>query len=135
MPMKLCVAGKAIIFDTKKRILLLKESSKYIDGTNVGRWGVPGGRLEAEETIESGLIREVMEETGLVVRKGRLLDALENFPKISGKTVHIIRLYYECSIESNEVVLSEDHDEYRWVNKDEIESLDVMDDVKEIIKK
>ncbi len=131
--MKLFVAGKAVIFNDERKILVVRESGQYDEGTNVGRWDFPGGRFESNETIDDGLLREVKEETGLDVKRGRLLDALENFPEIKDEKVHIIRLYYECFASTQEVQLSEDHDEYKWIATDEFETHNVLD--KEIITK
>ncbi|MEO1069338.1 MAG: NUDIX domain-containing protein [Cyanobacteria bacterium J06638_6] len=48
------------------RILLEKRS-------DCGLWGLPGGRIEAGESIEDSAIREVQEETGLAVQIVKLL--------------------------------------------------------------
>ncbi|MFN0154362.1 MAG: NUDIX hydrolase [Gaiella sp.] len=56
------VAGAAaIVFDDHGRVLLVKE--------NYGRhrWSLPGGAIEQDETPEEAVIRETLEETGLVV--------------------------------------------------------------------
>jgi ADP-ribose pyrophosphatase YjhB (NUDIX family) len=51
--MKLFVAAKAIIISEGK-VLLLREAA-YDEGTNVGKWGVPGGRIHDDEPILDGL--------------------------------------------------------------------------------
>lgn len=52
------VSAKAVIISAGK-VLLLKQ--------NDGRWDLPGGKVDDEESIVDGLIREVEEETGLKV--------------------------------------------------------------------
>jgi 8-oxo-dGTP diphosphatase len=41
------------------------------------QWSIPGGALELGETIRAGLAREMLEETGLVVRVGELIEVFE----------------------------------------------------------
>ena len=61
---KLFVATKAFI-EYEGKILILQESGKYVDGTNVGRYDVPGGRVEPGQRFDESLRREIKEETGL----------------------------------------------------------------------
>lgn len=126
--MKLFVAVKAIIVNEKREVLLLREASTYIDGTNIGRYDVPGGRIDVTESLEDALSREVMEETGLQVLTSNLVDVHDTFNEKGGETWHIIRLFYQVKCAEGEVVLSKDHDKYRWV------SLDSINDKQEIIQ-
>ncbi|MGG3506550.1 NUDIX domain-containing protein [Paenibacillus lautus] len=57
--MKIIVTGGAIIRDHHGRILLQRRS-------DYGNWGLPGGGMEAGESVEETMRREVLEETGLV---------------------------------------------------------------------
>lgn len=63
--MKIIVTGGAIIRDNEGRILLQKRS-------DYGNWGLPGGGMDAGESIEETMLREVFEETGLEVRQSEL---------------------------------------------------------------
>ena len=63
--MKFIVTGGAIIRDKLGRILMQKRS-------DYGNWGLPGGGMEAGESIEETMIREVFEETGLLVKQHEL---------------------------------------------------------------
>jgi ADP-ribose pyrophosphatase YjhB (NUDIX family) len=57
------------------RILLLNQD------TDAGRsWSLPGGKLEAGETLAQALAREMKEETGLDVLPGRLLYVCDHVP-------------------------------------------------------
>ncbi len=59
---RLFVATKAFILHEGK-ILILRESGKYIDGSNQGEYDVVGGRVEPGQKFDESLIREVKEET------------------------------------------------------------------------
>lgn len=58
--MRILVTGGAIIRDDQGRILLQRRS-------DYGNWGLPGGGMNAGESIEETMIREIYEETGLRV--------------------------------------------------------------------
>ncbi len=60
--MRILVTGGAIIRDHQGRILLQRRS-------DYGDWGLPGGGMDAGESVEETMIREVYEETGLVVKQ------------------------------------------------------------------
>lgn len=121
------LAAKAILRNPEGKFLILREAS-YEEGTNTGKWDVPGGRLKIGETMIDGLQREVMEECGLAVRVVRLLDAKETFNIIKGEKVHIVRLYYLCEADNSEVVLSEEHDLHEWIGDGEVSSREVLSD-------
>lgn len=99
-------AIKAIIQKADK-VLLIKKSDKV--DIYPGRWDLPGGRLNPDETWEQGLAREVQEETGLKVKLIReVRDWESNKWDTIGKTVF-------CEYMSGEVQLSWEHTEYRWI--------------------
>lgn len=45
------VAAKAVIFDNHK-VLIVREASTYEEGTNIGTWGLPGGRSNASSRVD-----------------------------------------------------------------------------------
>lgn len=112
---KLFVAVKAIIVNERREVLLLREASTYLDGTNVGRYDLPGGRIDTSEALEEALAREVMEETGLRVTTSELIDVHDTFNEKGGEVWHIVRLFYRVSCSEGEVILSKDHDAYQWL--------------------
>lgn len=57
----------AAIFDAEGRILCVRQ------GAGARRWTLPGGRMEAGETPDEALVREVREETGFEVTAGELI--------------------------------------------------------------
>ncbi|MDU5144483.1 MAG: NUDIX domain-containing protein [Paenibacillus dendritiformis] len=72
---KIIVTAGAIIRDRAGRVLLQKRS-------DYGNWGLPGGGMEPGEAIEDTMIREVYEETGLVV------EQYELYSIYSGERMH-----------------------------------------------
>lgn len=131
--MKLFVAAKALIVNNGK-VLLLREAA-YDEGTNVGKWGVPGGRIHDDEPILKGLDREVMEESGLTIKLGSVIGTIENFPVIKGEKCHILRLYYSCTYKGGEVVISNEHDKFGWFDHEEIKELDMAPGEFDLVKK
>ncbi len=59
------------------------------------RLELPGGGIELDESIESALIREFEEETGISVGIKKLLAAEDNFFTFNGSDAHGILLFYE----------------------------------------
>jgi ADP-ribose pyrophosphatase YjhB (NUDIX family) len=64
LPMVRCVG--AVVHDDGGRLLLIRRGHE----PGRGLWSLPGGRIEAGETPEQAVEREVREETGLAVRAG-----------------------------------------------------------------
>ena len=70
MEPKLFVAMKAFIVHDGK-VLILRESPKDTERTNVGKYDVVGGRVKLGQRFDESLLREIHEETGLAVKIGK----------------------------------------------------------------
>lgn len=112
---KLFVATKAFIMHNGK-VLLLREASKYNDGTNIGKYDVVGGRLEPGQRFDESLIREIKEETGIEVKIGKPFFVNEWRPNVRGEQWQIIGTFFECFSDTDQVELSKDHDDFIWIN-------------------
>ena len=105
--------GQKAFIEKNGEILVLRRQ----DG---GRLDLPGGKVQEGETdLEESLRREVREETGLEIEVEEPLLAWYNvFPKghrNEGKKIFLVG--YKCRYKSGNVVLSEEHGSYQWVNK------------------
>lgn len=121
------VACKAVIVNDEGKLLVVREASTYSEGTNIGRYGVPGGRVNPGEPFVKGLLREVYEEVGLKISVGRPLHVGEWFPEIKNVKNHIVAIYFECKVEGDGAVrLSEEHDDFRWIDFKQLKTLDIM---------
>ena len=112
----LFVAAKAFICNPQGQVLVLRESAKYVDGTNVGYYDVPGGRIKPGENHLDCLRREVREETGLEVEVGTPFATTEWCPTIHGEPWQIVGIFFRCTPKSMDVQLSTDHDDFKWIN-------------------
>jgi len=65
-----------------------------------GKFGVPGGFVDAGETLENSLIREVLEETSLVVTNLEYLCSFPNTYAYRAVAVDVIDAFYICNVES-----------------------------------
>ena len=130
--MKLFVGAKAIVV-FKGKVLLVRESKDYLEGSEVGKWDMVGGRIEPEEEVRVGLLREVKEEAGLDVVPIKLIDTFDGWPTIQGERCHVVRLYFLCEAQNDDVQLSPDHDKYEWVDPKNYGEKVLMNDIKEML--
>ncbi len=87
-----------------------------------GVWDFPGGKVEAGETPEAGLRREIKEETGLDVNVGRIDHVFANLTELP--QMQYFLLLYECVFKGGDIILNpEEHDEYRWVTIEELRQM------------
>lgn len=118
---KLWVATKAFI-EHKGKILVLCESGKYTDGTNEGTYDVVGGRLTPGEHFKEALHREVKEETGLDVEIKKPFYVNEWRPNVKGEQWQIVGIFFTCTTNIDRIILSKDHDSYKWIEPQDYES-------------
>ncbi len=112
---KLFVATKAFINHNGK-ILILRESSGYADGSNVAKFDVIGGRIKPGQRFDESLLREIHEETGLKASLGNAFFINEWRPIVRDEQWQIVGTFIECFTSSQKVILSNDHDKYEWID-------------------
>lgn len=100
------VTVKAVIRNQNGKYLIVREGE---------RWQAVGGRLEKGERLVEGLKRETEEETGIDnLQVGETVHVDEWFSKPEGELKHIVAVFYSCDVDSDEIVLSSEHQEYAW---------------------
>ena len=92
-PAQPIVGVGAVIVDHGKVVLVKRKYEPL-----AGQWSLPGGRLELGETLEAGLAREMVEETGLVVEVGPVVDVFDRILLDPERRVryHYVLVDYLC---------------------------------------
>ncbi|MBR2558541.1 MAG: NUDIX domain-containing protein [Methanobrevibacter sp.] len=110
------------------KILLLKIRSK--SSHDAGLWEIPGGKVKKGEFFDAALKREYKEETGLDIEVESLYNVIQrNYTACkTNEEIRSIQLIMNVSSISDEVTISEEHDDYGWFDKDEV--IKMMDDGK-----
>ena len=108
--------------------IIVNEKVKYCcRRTDFNRWGIIGGALEYNETLEDALKREVYEETGLIIKNPELFrtysgpDFFQIYP--NGDQVHGVLVVYICREFHGELVCDQtESKELRFFPLDELPS-------------
>jgi 8-oxo-dGTP diphosphatase len=106
----------AIVRDARGRLLMVRRGHEPAAGT----WSVPGGRVEPGESDTDAVVREVREETGLVVHAGELVGRVQR-PGPDG-TVYDIADYAAEGV-SGRLAAATDATDARWVEESELAGL------------
>ena len=115
--MKTIKVVAAVICDSmqeKKRIFATARGY----GEFKGRWEFPGGKIEAGETTQQALVREIREELATTIKVGDLIETVEyDYPDF-----HLSMDCFWCEVIEGQLVLLEAQ-EARWLTKDELDSV------------
>lgn len=104
----------AIIIDDGKVFATQRGYGEFKDG-----WEFLGGKIDAGETPEEALIREIKEELDTEIVVKELLDTVEyDYPKF-----HLSMDCFICKIKSGELVLKE-HEASKWLTKETLDSVE-----------
>jgi 8-oxo-dGTP diphosphatase len=115
----------AVVEDEGKVLLLKRPTDDFMGGI----FELPSGKVEPGEDLKTALVREVEEETGLIVAVATAY--LGSFDYLSGSGKKSRQFNFVVAVEATEPVVLQEHDEYRWVPIEE--DLPVTDAVKAVL--
>jgi 8-oxo-dGTP diphosphatase len=111
----------AILVDSLARPSYVVAARRTKPAELAGKWEFPGGKVEAGETPEAALEREIREELDVGISVGEELVGPDGGWPIS--EAYVLRLYF-ATLTGGSVHRSEDHDELRRLTVDQLEDVD-----------
>ena len=86
-----------------------------------GRWALPGGFIDYDETVETAVMREVHEETALYTRIDRLVGVYSNPDR--DPRGHTVSVPFLLTVTSGDIQAGDDAADARWFDLDDLPSL------------
>jgi 8-oxo-dGTP diphosphatase len=132
-PLLAPVAGVGVVITNREDLVLVRRGKPPREA----QWSIPGGRVEWGETVQDALHREIMEETGLVVRITRLIDVVDLVTHDSSGAViaHYVLIDFAAEHVSGELRAGSDATEARWVNRKLLDGYSLWDETRRIIER
>jgi len=135
MPKKITpqiVLGAVVFYNNKTLILQRGQDEKVFPNM----WELPSGKKEPLETLESALLRETLEETGL---NTQIVDILSAFNYQIEKEKEIrdsVQINFLVKpVGNTKIILSSEHQNYAWIDKDEINEYNISKNTRQAIQK
>jgi 8-oxo-dGTP diphosphatase len=134
------IVGVGGIVIHEGQALLIRRGSEPLRG----EWSIPGGSMELGETLEEGVIRELLEETGLEVKIAGIVEIFERiFPGepprfVEGKRrprYHYVIADYLCERVSGEPRAGGDALDVAYAREDELERFHLTETARRVLHK
>ena len=105
-------ANAAFIVNEREELLVVIRKKEPAKGT----YDLPGGFADEDETAEEGVMREVMEETGLPVREANYLFSYPNRYGYKGIEIPTFDLFYLCQVNNfSSLRAADDAEALLWI--------------------
>jgi 8-oxo-dGTP diphosphatase len=113
--------GVGAIVCHQDRVLLVQRGRPPSEGL----WSIPGGKVQPGESLQDAAEREILEETGIVIRVGELAYHFEFIERDDQGAIryHYVVLDYYGEYVSGKPCAGDDASDARWVRFDEMSSL------------
>ena len=122
--------GVGAVMIHEGRVLLIRRGKEPLRG----RWVIPGGTVEAGETLHDALVREVREETGLVVRPVEVVLVFDRILREQGQLCyHYVIIDYLCEYVSGTPQAATDAEAVALVRPEELPDYDLPPQALEVV--
>ena len=127
------IIGVGAVIIHGDRGLLVRRATEPLKG----EWSVPGGMLELGEKLREGAAREALEETGLQVDVGEVLDVFDSiFTDDDGRTqYHYVLIDFLCRPLAGEAHPGSDVSEVTWATEFDLDRMQLRDSIAQVVRK
>ncbi len=121
-PNRPCVAVGAVVFKDD-RVLLVRRGQPPAQNL----WAIPGGKVDLGETLQAAAEREILEETGIIIRARHPIYTFDLLEKASNGNIrfHYVIVDLIADYIAGEICAGDDATEARWVGPEEVQQLAV----------
>jgi ADP-ribose pyrophosphatase len=124
------IAGAVIIHG--ERVLLVQRGKPPFQGM----WCIPGGKVRYGETLQQAAEREVLEETGVIIRAGEPVYAFDIIDTSNtGQPYHYIVIDLQADYVSGDPQPRDDAQNAAWFGKDQIDQDNVQELTRNFLKR
>ncbi len=115
------------------RVLLVRRANEPLKG----EWSLPGGAVEVGETLRAAVAREVLEETGVEVEVGPIVEVLDRIrPDPDGRVrYHYVLIDYLCHPIGGALACASDAVDVAWADVTELDEYGVAESATVVIRK
>jgi 8-oxo-dGTP diphosphatase len=134
------VVGIGGVIIEQGRTLLIRRGTEPLRG----EWSIPGGTLEIGETLEEGVARELLEETGVEVRVLELIEVFDRIflendvsgaPRRKTPRFHFVIVDYLCERISGQPRAGSDVTDVAFAREDELRQFHLTETATRVLKK
>ena len=122
--------GVGAVLIHEGRVLLIRRGKEPLRG----RWVVPGGTVELGETLEEALVREIQEETGLLVRPRQVVAVFDRIQRVADRVdYHYVIVDYLCDYVAGEARAGSDAEAVAIVAPADLPAYDLPEKALEVV--
>jgi 8-oxo-dGTP diphosphatase len=127
------IVGVGAVIVYTGRVLLIRRGAPPLQG----EWSIPGGAVELGETLRAAAEREALEETGLAVEAGEMLEVLDRVvPSGDGRIqYHFVLIDFLCRVRGGELRAGGDALQAEWAAEGELGKYKLEKQAMDVIRK
>jgi len=134
------VIGVGGVIIDRGRVVLIRRGNEPL----LGEWSIPGGTLEVGETLQEGVARELLEETGIEVRVLELIEVFDRIYRENGPAgardkkkprFHYVIADYLCECIGGQPHAGSDVTDLAFAREDELAKFQLTETATRILKK
>lgn len=129
---KVLLLSSSIIKNSDDKILLVQRSHSASFSEH---WQLVEGKIEENESPVEAIKREITEEIGVNVKNSEVKSVSYTQLQVKEIKYLAIRVIFEVKVDSNEIILSNEHQAFAWYSITEVLDLPLLPGTKEVIEK